>query len=70
METHDKEISEVYKKLQKIMGKHQNPSNISEINTFLGTYKGDNVLEGFRANTEYPCDEKPDDKDTDFSDDF
>ena len=70
METHDKEISEVYKKLQKIRGKHQNPSNISEINTFLGTYKGDNVLEGFRANTEYLCNEKLDDKDTDFSDDF
>lgn len=33
-------------------------------------FKGENVLEGFRANTEYLCNEKPDNNDANFSDDF
>ena len=32
---------------------------ITEIETFNGTYEGDQVLEGFRVNTEYLCSEKP-----------
>ena len=45
-------------------------TNISEIETFSGWYRGDNVLEGFRANTEQLCNEKPEALDTHFSEDF
>ena len=32
---------------------------ISEIETLVGKNTHENVLEGFRANTEYLCDDKP-----------
>ena len=70
MDTYDKNISDVCKKLKQIRGDESKCNNISEIETFLGAYKGDNVLEGFRANTEYLCNEKSDKSDTDFSDEF
>ena len=70
METFDKNISEVSKTLQMIRGSQQKQTDISEIETFLGYYRGDNVLEGFRANTEYLCNEKPEASESNFSDDF
>ena len=67
METHNKNISDVCKKVKKICGEQMRNTEISEVETFLGCYTGENVLEGFRSNTECLCNEK-DDKN--FSDDF
>lgn len=67
MLTHDKNLSDVCKKLKKICGEHSKISPIPEIQTFLGSYKSQNVLEGFRANTEHLCNEK---SDKNFSEDF
>ena len=58
METYNKNISDVYKKLKKISGDKVNSIDIPEINTFLGCYTGSNVLEGFRVNTQILCNEK------------
>ena len=58
MDTYDKSISDVCNKLKKISGANLKPTEISEIETFHGCYRGDNVLEGFRANTEHLCNEK------------
>ena len=58
MATHDKNITDVCIKIKKIVGENSKPVNIPEIETFLGKYKGDNVLEGFRANTEHLCNVK------------
>ena len=41
-----------------ISGANLKPTEISEIETFHGCYRGDNVLEVFRANTEHLCNEK------------
>ena len=70
MKTFDKNISDVYQKLQKIRGSQQTQSNISELQTFIGTYRGNSILEGFRANTEYMCNEKNDIDEEGFSNDF
>jgi hypothetical protein len=67
MDTQNKNISDVYKKLKKINGDTVKSSDIGEIQTFLGLYKGKNVLEDSRANTEHLCNEK---SDKPFSDDF
>ena len=67
MNTHDRNISDVCKKLKQIRGDKSKSTNIEEIETFLGVYRGANVLEGFRANTEYLCNDKQ--KET-FSDQF
>ena len=70
METHNKNVSDVCKKLKKLRGGQIKSTNIPEIETFLGWYRGDNVLEGFRANTEHLCNEKPESLETHFSEDF
>ena len=70
MDTFNQNLSEVCIKLKKIRGQQIKPPIIPEIETFVGKYSGDNVLEGFRANTEYLCNEKPDNPETDFSDKF
>ena len=67
MDTHDNNISDVCKKLKKIRGEKTKSTNIEEIETFLGKYRGPNVLEGFRANTEFLCNDKT--KET-FSEEF
>ena len=59
MTTYHANISEVSNKLMKIRGDKSKQINIQEINTFLGPYNGENVLEGFRANTEHLCANKP-----------
>ena len=67
MATYKTNISDVCKKVKKIMGKTSKPTDIPEIETLVGKFRGDNVLEGFRANTEYLCNEK---STKNFSDDF
>ena len=58
---------EVSSKLKKLVGETKSSSSIPKIETFFGLYSGDDVLEGFRKNTEYLCNEKPDKQ---FDEDF
>ena len=67
MDTHGTNISRMYKKLEKIRGAKCKQISIEEIETFHGKYTGNNVLEGFRANAEYLCNEK---SETEFSEKF
>ena len=67
MNTHKDNMSGTCQKLKKVRGDNLKSTLIPEIETFLGTYTGENVLEGFRANTEYLCNEQPNDK---FSSEF
>ena len=67
MNAHAKNITETCRKLKSIRGENKKSVIISEIKTFLGTYKSQNVLEGFRANTEHLCNDK---SDKNFSDEF
>ena len=67
MNTHKDNMSGTCQKLKKVRGDNLKSTLILEIETFLGTYTGENVLEGFRANTEYLCNEQPNDK---FSSEF
>ena len=60
METHKKNISDVCRKVKKISGDQMRSTDISEVKTFLGSYTCENVLEVFRANTEYLCNENDD----------
>ena len=50
-----KNMNQIYKKLKKIRGETIKNRKVSEIETLNGTYSGDNVLEGFAANTEILC---------------
>ena len=52
---------------KKIIGETAKTTDIPEIETLVGKFSGDNVLEGLRANTEYLCNEK---STKNFSDDF
>ena len=70
MDTFSQNLSETCVKLKKIRGEKFKPNSIPELKTFLGQYNGDNVLEGFRANTEYLCNEKVDISGQEFSDKF
>ena len=67
MDTFQRNISEVCNKLKKIRGDKTKQTNIQQLDTFLGQYNGDNILEGFRANTEHLCSDK---QDKDFSEKF
>ena len=60
MNTHKDDISNVCKTLKRIRGQGFKPPIIPEIETFSGCFRGENVLEGFRYNTEYLCNEKDD----------
>ena len=60
MEVHFKDISRVSQKLKKIRGDKAKSSEIPLIDTLCGRFIGDNVLEGFRRNTEVLCNENPD----------
>ena len=57
MNTYDKDINQVYAKLKKIRGENVRKTEIPFIETLSGKYAGDNVLEGFCANTEILCNE-------------
>ena len=60
MTTFKLDIGQVCKKLKKIRGEHSKSSNIPFIETLNGTYSGNNILEGFCANTETLCFEDED----------
>ena len=55
METHSQDINQVCKKLKKIRGDKSKNLDIPFIETLCGIYSGENVLEGFCANTEKLC---------------
>ena len=57
METHSYDISKVCRTLKKIRGDKLKNTEITVIETLCGTYEGQNVLEGFCANTEKLCNE-------------
>ena len=57
MKTHSNDISKVCQKLKKIRGENSKTIDISFIETLCGKYEGQNVLEGFCANTEKLCNE-------------
>ena len=59
METDRENIGDVPKKLKKIRGEQPRPP-ISHIETLVGTFENDNVLEGFRANAEKLCSKRDD----------
>ena len=67
MDTHDKNMTDIFNKLNKIRRSQTKTTSIPEIETLKGVYKGENVLEGFRANTESLCNEAIN---TNFSEDF
>lgn len=69
MKTHFYNISQVCSTLKKIRGEKYKSVNIPFIETLCGIYKGDNILEGFRANCEILCNENYD-NDTLFLPDF
>ena len=60
MEVHFKDISRVSQKLKIIKGEHSKSTDIPFIETLCGTFKGENVLEGFRRNTVILCNERQD----------
>ena len=55
MSTYSENISMVCRKLKQISGDKSKSLDIEEINTLNGIFKGVNVLEGFRSNTEIMC---------------
>ena len=57
MKTFKLDISQVCRKLKKIHGENSKNVNITFIETLNGTYRGENVLEGFCSNTETLCSE-------------
>ena len=62
MSTFSSNISQVCNKLKKIRGQNTKSMKIPFIETLCGTFEGDDVLEGFRMNTEMLCNEKTTDK--------
>ena len=57
MDTHRKDISKVCQKLKQIRGDNFKRIDIPYIETLCGKYSGENILEGFSANTEFLCNE-------------
>ena len=55
METHAEDIGKVCSKLKKIRGDKSKSLDIPFIEMLCGKYEGENVLEGFCANTEKLC---------------
>ena len=55
MNSHASDINQVYSKLKKMRGEESKTNDISTIETLCGTFEGENVLEGFCANTEKLC---------------
>ena len=65
METHKNDINKVYSKLKKIRGEKYKNTEIDHLETLVGTYKGENILEGFCANTEKLCNTTSDQNESD-----
>jgi hypothetical protein len=59
MDTYYSDISKVCSKRKSTRGDKSKSLEIPSIETSCGIYEGINVLEGFRANTEKICNEKP-----------
>ena len=57
MEAYDTDINKVYSKLKKYRGEDSHRNDIPFIETLAGKYVGNNVPEGFCANTEILCNE-------------
>ena len=57
METHRNDIGKVCQKLKQIRGGKSKTVDIPYIDTLCGKYSGQNILEGFCANTEVLCNE-------------
>ena len=55
MNCHANDINKVYSKLKRMRGDNIRNQDITSIETLCGKYDGDNVLEGFCANTEKLC---------------
>ena len=55
MKAHANDINSVCSKLKQIRGEKLRNTKLEYIETLCGTYTGDNVLEGFCANTEKLC---------------
>ena len=53
--------SDIYDKMKKARGEYKKAVEIPFIETLAGTYTGDNILEGFAANTEIMCNENQND---------
>ena len=58
METHKNNIGQVSNVLKKANGKSK--TSLESIETLVGTFNNENVLEGFRANTEKLCSPRED----------
>ena len=58
MEIHRSDISKVCKKLKQIQGVNNKQIDIPFIETLCGNYSGQNILEGFSANTDILCNER------------
>ena len=61
MKTFDEDMNKVHAKLKKARGEDIRRNEIPSIETLVGKYDGENVLEGFRANTEVLCNENKED---------
>ena len=59
-------INDVFKKLKSIKHNSTKSADIPYIETINGTYEGQNILEGFRANTELLCNSKDEENSSDF----
>ena len=57
MDTFKNDINKVFAKLKKGRGEAHKHTEIPFIETLAGTFTGNNVLEGFRCNTENLCNE-------------
>ena len=57
MDTHRNDISKVCQKLKQVRGDNYKRIDIPYIETLCGKYSGENILEGFSANTEFLCNE-------------
>ena len=57
MDTFNNDPSKIYSKMKKARGEEVKRIEIPFIETLAGKYTGDNVLEGFCANTEILCNE-------------
>ena len=67
MNTYRTDITQIYSKLKQFRNESDKDNEITEIVTLNGTFKGSEVLEGFRTNTEFLCSKK---YDKNFHEDF
>ena len=66
MKSYNTDINAVYKKLKKLRGENKKSPQIPFLETLEGVFSGEEVLEGFRRNTELLCSENRDDSEHTF----